>query len=175
MSGVVGDDEQLYRRIRESTGQQLCYQVVDGRIVFLHAAFNDPKKRPSVDRAILKCGEDPHLSRLSAHDGIVSLQAAEIRRLGPILKMNEKGKPTGDEYDVDVTADPPSGNCSHALVVMSPSTPGGGAFMRLKEGLTRLATEQGWTIEPHSVLPKRYGYQFRDILIGLLHRLRGHL
>ena len=54
MSGVVGDDEQLYRRIRESTGQQLCYQVVDGRIVFLHAAFNDPKKRPSVDRAILK-------------------------------------------------------------------------------------------------------------------------
>ena len=174
MSGTIGDDEQLYRRIRESIGEQLCYQVVGGRIVFSPAAFNDPKKRPSVDRAILKCGGDPHLSRQSALDGIVSLQAADIRRLGPIPKMNEKRKPTGDNYNVDVTADPVSGNCSHALVVMSPSTPGSGTFMRLKEGLSRLATEEGWTVEPHSVLPKRYGYYFRDTLIGLLHRLGGY-
>ena len=52
MSVVVGDDDQLYRRIQERAGEQFCFQVVDGRTVFLHAAFNDPKKRPSVDRAV---------------------------------------------------------------------------------------------------------------------------
>jgi hypothetical protein len=120
MTDAVGDDEQLYRRVQESVGGQLCYQVVGDRIVFLHAAFNDPQKRPSVDRATLKYREDPHLSRRSAKDGIVSLQAAAIRRLGPIPKLNERGKPTSEEYGVDVIADCLPGNCSHALVVMSP-------------------------------------------------------
>lgn len=175
MTDSVGDDEQLYRRVQDSVGGQLCYQVVGDRIEFLHAAFNDPQKRPSVDRAILKYRRDPHLSRRSAKDGIVSLQAAAIRRLGPIPKRNDKGKPTREEYDVDVTADPVSGNCSHALVVMSPSTAGSGTFKRLKEGLVRLANEAGWKVEPDSILPKRYGYQFQDILICLLHRLRGRI
>ena len=175
MTGAVGDDEQLYRRVQDRVGEQLCYQIVDGRPVFLHAAFNDPKKRPSVDRAILKYRGDPQLSRQTAQDGIVSLQAAGIRRLGPISKVNEKAKPTGDKYDVDVTADTVLGNCSHAVVVMSPSTPGSGTFKRLKEGLARLATEAGWAVQPHSVLPERYGYQFRDVLNCLLHRLRGRL
>lgn len=175
MSSVVGDDEQLYRRVQERVGEQLCFRVEDGRIVFLHAAFNDPKKSPSVDRAILKYGEDPHLSRMHAYDGIVSLQAARIRQLGPIQKSDAKGKPTNDKYDVDVTADAKLLNCSHALVVMSPSTAGSGAFMRLKERLVRLANEAGWTVEPHSELPRRYGHQFRDVLNCLLRRLRGHL
>jgi hypothetical protein len=174
MTYAVGDDEQLYRRVQEHVGGQFCYQVDGDRIVFLHAAFNDAQKRPSVDSAILKCRRDPHLSRRSAEDGIVSLQAAAIRRLG-IPKHKDKGKSTGEKYDVDVTADPVSGNCSHALVVMSPSTAGSGTFRRLKEGLARLATEAGWKVEPNSVLPKRYGYQFQDILICLLHRLRGRI
>lgn len=175
MSRAVDDEEQLYRRVQENVGEQLCFKVVDGRTVFLHAAFNDPKKSPSVDRAVLKYAGNPHLSRKSAQDGIVSLQATGIRRLGPIQKLDGKGNPTNDKYDVDVTADPKLGNCSHALVVMSPSTSGSSTFKRLKEGLARLATEADWTVEPHSVLPKRYGHQLRDILIGLLHRLRGHL
>lgn len=175
MSVVVGDDEQLYRRIQERAGEQFCFQVVDGRTVFLHAAFNDPKKRPSVDRAVLKRGGDPHFSRKSVLEGIVSLQAAGVRRLGPIPKMSEKGKATGDKYEVDVTADPVLGNCSHALVVMSPSTSGSGAFMRLKEGLVRLANEVGWTVKPHSELPKRCGHQFRDIILCLWHHFRGRL
>src|SRR5437867_9000379 len=122
MTAVVGDDEQLYRRVRESVGDQLCYHVDGDRIVFLHAAFNDPQKRPSVDRAILKYRRDPHLSRLNPADGIVSLHASAIRRLGPISKLNEKGKATEEKYDVDVTAAPLLGNCSHAVVAMSPST-----------------------------------------------------
>ena len=126
MTGAVGDNEQLYRRVQEHVDRQLCYRVDGDRIVFLHAAFNDPQKRPSVDRAVLKYRQDPHLSRRSAEDGIVSLKAAAIRRLGPISKLNEKGKPAEDKYDVDVTADPVPGNCSHALVVMSPSTAGSG-------------------------------------------------
>lgn len=176
MSSAVGDDEQLYRRVQETVGEQLCYRVEGGRILFLHAAFNDPKKSPSVDRAILKHRRDPHLSRNSAPDGIVSLNAAAIRRLGPIVtKVNEKGRSTEVTYVVDVAADPVFGNCSHALVALSPSAPGSSTFKRLKEGLARLATEAGWTVEPHSELQKRYGHQFRDILNCLLRRLRGHL
>jgi hypothetical protein len=175
MSDVVGDDEQLYRRVQEKVGEQLCYRVEHGRIVFLHAAFNDPKKNPSVDRAILRHRRDPHLTRTSANDGIVSLQAAGIRRLGPIQKLDEKGRPTKDVYGVDVAADPKPGNCSHALVMMSPNIAGNGAFKRLKEGLVRLANDTGWTVEPHSELPKRHGHQIRDFLMCLLHRFRRRL
>ncbi len=175
MTAAVGDDEQLFRRVRDRVGDQLCCQVIDGRIVFQHAAFNDPKKTPSVDRAVLKCGFDPQLSRLSECDGIVALEAAQIRRLGPISKLDERAKPTEDKYEVNVTADPILGNCSHALVVMSPSKPSSGSFKRLKEGLARLATESGWTIEPHSVLRKRYGYRLRDAFMYLTGRLTGHL
>jgi hypothetical protein len=141
----------------------------------LHASFNDPQKHPSVDRAILKYRRDPHLSRLSAADGIVSLHAAAIRRLGPIPNATEKGKPTTEKYDVDVTANPLVGNCAHAVVAMSPSTFSGGTFKRLKEGLARLATEAGWAVRPQSALPERFGYQFRDAWICLLHRLGAHL
>jgi hypothetical protein len=174
MNWAVGDDEQLYRRVQESIGQQLCYHVVGNQVVFSHAAFNDPKKCPSLDRAILKGSGDPHLSRKSPQDGIVCLQAATIRRLGPISKLNEKGKPTKDNYDVDVKASPLLGNCSHALVVTSPPNPGAGAFKRLKEGLARLATQAGWTVQPQSALPKRYGHQFRDTFVCLAHHVRGH-
>ncbi|MFN0317421.1 MAG: hypothetical protein ACKVQA_20550 [Burkholderiales bacterium] len=175
MTGPVGDEEHLFRRVQSSVGDQLCYQVDGGRTVFLHAAFNDPQKRPSVDRAILKYRLDPNLSRRDAEDGIVSLQAAAIRRLGPIAKLNEKGKATEDKYVVDVAADPVLGNCAHATVAMSPSTVGVGTFKRLKEGLARLATEAGWTVEPNATLPNRYGHQVRDILICLQHRLRRRL
>lgn len=177
MSDTVGDDEQLYRRVQERVGeQQFCFRVEGDRVVFLHGAFNDPNKRPSVDRAILKFQGDPHLSRKSAHDGIVSLQASGIRRLGAAIQsFDSKGKPTADKYEVDVTADPRLGNCSHALVVMSPLTFSDRTFRRLKEGLARLATEAGWTVAPQSVLSKRYGHQFRDILNCLLHRLLGRL
>lgn len=175
MSRVVDGEEQLYRRVQLMVGEQLCFKVDGDRIVFLHAAFNDPKKSPSVDRANLKYQRDPHLSRKTAEDGIVSLQAAAIRRLGPIPKINEKGRPTEERYEVDVTADPKLGNCSHALVVMSPSTASGGTFKRVKEGLARLATEAGWRVEPNSPLPANYSHQFRDILNCLLHRLRGRI
>jgi hypothetical protein len=176
MSGTVDDDEQLYRRIQERIGDQLCYRVENGRISFSQAAFNDPAKSPSVDRAILKYGADPHLSRKSVHDGIVSLQAAAIRRLGStIQQFDSKGRPTAEKYDVDVTPDPKLGNCSHALVIMSPATFGSGTFKRLKEGLARLADEAGWTVEPQSKLPNRYSYQLRDLLSCLWHRLRGRV
>ena len=75
MSVVVGDDDQLYRRIQERAGEQFCFQVVDGRTVFLHAAFNDPKKRPSVDRAVPR-GDLTSAERAS--EGIVSLQAGFV-------------------------------------------------------------------------------------------------
>lgn len=173
MTRAVGDDEQVFRRVQECVGDQFCFRIENGKTVFLHAAFNDPANNPSVDRAILKFKGDPHLSRRGSQDGVVSLQVAAIRLLGPIPKLNEKGKPSGVQYTIDVIADPALLNCSHSLVVMSPSASSKGTFRRLKDGLVRLANDAGWKVEPNSELPRRYVYQFKNFLICLLHHIRG--
>lgn len=172
MIGEVGDVEELYRRVRQSIGdQQMCYGVDGHRTVFLHAAFNDRSKRPSLDRANLKIARNPHYTRQGSEDGIVALQADAIRRLGPIPQLNAKNRPKGQAYEVDVTPDPRFGNCAHALVAMAPP-PGSGAFKRLKEGLARLANEAQWRVEPGSPMPKARPGIVRDAFNCLLHRLR---
>src|SRR6266446_4210479 len=176
-AGLVADEEQLYRRIRESVGPQRCYQIDGGRVVFLHAAFNDPAKSPSVDRAAL-AQLDPNRTRVASEDGVVTLRAQDVRqRIGPIPKYDEKGKRTKEEYGIDVTSDPLLfGNCAHAIVVITPSNAGGGAFRRLKEGLARLATEAGWTIEPRSPLPQRaLNHRVADLIQCLIFRLKGRM
>lgn len=149
----VADDEELYRRVREKVAGQTCYRAEGGKVVFFQSAFNDVSKQPSVDRAILK-ESDPHRSRLTLEDGIIVLQANAIRRLGPILQLDSRGRRI-HEYAVDVLPDPKFGNCAHALVVTRPPISGTGAFKRLKDGLVRLANEAGWRIEPRTPLPRR--------------------
>jgi hypothetical protein len=142
----VNDDEELYRRVRERTpASQLCFETVAGRVVFSQAAFNDPQKRPSVDRAIL-CSSNPHRSRLAREDGIVALNAAAIRKIG--LGQPGQGRST---HVVDVLPDPVRGNLAHAVIVVDPAA-GSSIFKRLKEALAHLATEAGWRVEPGTPL-----------------------
>lgn len=142
----VEDDEELYRRVRERTpGDQLCFETIAGRVIFYHAAFNDPKKRPSVDRAILR-SRNPHHARASREDGIVALNAAAIRKIGLDQPAQAQSKRV-----VDILPDPQEGNPAHAVIVID-STAGSSIFKRLKEALARLATEAGWRVEPGSPL-----------------------
>jgi hypothetical protein len=174
MTGGVADEERLYRRVRECVGVQLCYKVEGDRVVFQHAAFNDPGKRPSVDRACLKIRGNPHHTRLAVEDGVVAFEAGAVRGLGPIDEIGAKNKPTGKAYEVWLAPDPKVGNCAHALISMTPPDAGGGTFKRLKEGLVWLANQAGWTVEPKSALEQRPGV-IRDAVNCLAHRIRGSL
>jgi hypothetical protein len=168
----VADDEELYRRVRENVPGHTCFKIEGGRVVFLNSAFNDVSDRPSVDRAKLR-QFDPHRTRLMQDDGIVALQTAAIRQLGPIPRFDNHQKPiTG--FVVDVLSDPVLGNCAHAVVVTAPPLTGKGAVRRLKEGLVRLANDAGWRIEPGTSLPRRnFVTAVRDIFQCLLGRFQG--
>jgi hypothetical protein len=175
MRAPVGTDEVLFRRVTETVGDQLCYRKEGGRVVFLHAAFNDAYKKPSVDRARLKWRSDPHQTRLVPAEGIVALGADAVRRLGPIARLDQKGREMADAYAVDVLPDPVRANCAHAVIALSPATAGAGAFRRLKEGLVRLATESGWAVEPNAVIPKRLCRKCGDLLLCVMNRIKGTL
>lgn len=152
----------------------MCYQVDGGRVVFFQAAFNDPSREPSVDRAVIRA--DAQQTRVAIQDGVISLKVSAIRRLGPIPQYGKGGKPAKDaegkpiEYAVNVIADPVHGNCAHGLIVMDPSTASGGSFRRLKDGLARLATEAGWTIEPNTPLTERE-HALKDLVRCVFHKL----
>ena len=173
MTGVVGDDEQVFRRIRKQVADQTCYKVEKGKLIFSSTAFNDPAKSPSFDRAVLKHLCDPHLSRKSSADGVVSLRTGDIRNLGPIPRNDGKGRPVG-KHAVDVVPNPRIGNCSHALVVTR-DNPANSVFKRLKEALARLADQAGWTVEPDCDLPERHGNQLQDGVKCLVNRARGRI
>lgn len=150
---MVANDEELYRKVGPSAASQDCYKIEpDGRLRFTVAAFLDKAKRPSVDRALLR-GGNPHATRLSKDDGVVSLIAAGVRAIGTIEKKNDKGKVVS-EHAVDVVAAPINGNEAHAEIILSPEV-GGKAFEKLKEALARLATERGWLVAPGTDMPAK--------------------
>ena len=149
----VADDEELYRRVREKVPGHTCFRLEGGQVLFLHSAFNDVSNQPSVDRAKLR-QFDPHRTRLTQEDGIVALQTAAIRQLGPVPRYDNRQKPLPGSV-VDVLPAPVLRNCAHALVVTAPPLTGKNALKRLKEGLVRLANDAGWRIEPGDSLPRR--------------------
>jgi len=179
MAGTVDDEEQLFRRIRDSVAGQPCFRTEGDRVIFSQAAFNDPDKSPSIERQRLK--SNPQLTRIASEDGIVTLRANEIRKLGPIAKLTNKNKPAKDNkgrpitYDVDVVPNPRFGNCAHALVVTNPETTGSGTFKRLKDALARLATEAGWTVAPNTPLTARPEHPLIDAMHCFAHRASGKL
>jgi len=179
MVGQVTDDEHLFRRVRGSVAGQTCYQTVGNRVLFSQSAFNDPDKEPSADRAGLRA--NPELSRFVPEDGIVTLGVDQVRKIGPIDKLTERGKPAKDSqgrkigYTVDVVPKPRWGNCPHALIVMVPGAAGAGAFKRLKEALARLASDAGWTIQPHLPISQPRENPLRDVIRCLGGRFVGRL
>ena len=175
---MISDEESVYRRVRKSTGAgDLCFEIENNKVKFRHAAFNDPTKKPSIERAILKCQRNPNLTRLGAEDGIVSLQVEQIRRIGPIVKNDEKGNPTVSKFSPDVMADPTLLNCAHALIVLSPEKYNETTFKKLKTSLARLATEKeiAWEVKPNSPMPRLYFCKLYDALKSILYFVRARV
>lgn len=149
----VADEEDLYRRVPPASGNSLCYQVDNGRVIFKTGAFNDSAKRPSVDRATFR-QFDPNRTRRTAEDGVVVLRAEAIRKLGPMTQSDDRGKLVS-KHLVDVSPEPIFfSNCSHAEVISQPEL-GSSGFKRLKDALVRLANEASWHVQPQSVLPRK--------------------
>ena len=140
-NGTVRDDEVLYRRIQKNLEEPNRYSYDNTRKVTIHStAFFDPNRQPSVDRAELR-GFNPALSQIDETDGIVSLIASHVRAI-PI-----------EDHAVDVIYAPILDNPAHSQITITPlgiisNTKQRKAFRILRKALARLATENGWTLEP---------------------------
>ena len=147
----VSDDEKLYRSIRGAlTEDEYYYDEHDRSLIITPKAFLDSKKEPSIDRAELKNFE-PHQSKLSETDGIVTLVTEEVRAIGDVVTITEAEARV--EHAVDVKPDPTEDNVAHSLIVVTPEFLGSKTkqkhvFKLLRIALARLATESGWTLPP---------------------------
>ena len=144
----VRNDELLYRSVR-SESEVEEYFFDRGKLIIRPAAFNDKRKKPSVDRAELR-EFNPSLSKLNETDGIVSLIAGDIRA---IKEVKTKAEDRNVVHAVDVIYDPTPENSAHSQIIVDPEFFGTGSrqkrtFKKLRVALATLATENGWTLEP---------------------------
>ncbi len=144
----VQDNEVLYRSVRgESVAEEYFFDR--GKLIIRSAAFNDRNKEPSVDRAKLR-GFDPSLSRLQETDGIVSLIAHDVRAIKEVETKNEDKNTV---HTVDIIYAPTPENSAHSQIIVNPEFLGtdskkGKTFRKLRVALAKLATKNGWTLEP---------------------------
>jgi hypothetical protein len=132
----VGDDERLYRSVRE----KLFIRHSETEVTVSEHAYNDPAKQPSVDRARI-IGSDPQRSRFRDGDAIVSLIAGQVRAIESIVQYSATGKPN-EPYRFDVIPRPikdhPDPNIpdnpAHAQIEADREI-SGSAFERLKRVL----------------------------------------
>ena len=156
-NNAVRNDEELYRSIRGELEAEE-YIIKNGKLRIRQNAFRDGKKQPSVDRAELK-ESNPCLSKKSDTDGIVSLMTAKVRCIGTVITRDQNANVVN--HTVDVTYDPyPKSdpkNCAHSYISVDPdfddpifdtNSKKNKTFERLKVALARLATKNGWTLEP---------------------------
>ena len=143
------DGEELYRSVRGKLNEEYSYDDT-GKLRFSSQAFRDISKKPSVDRAELK-GFNPALSKLSETDGIVSLMTRDIRAIGTVQTKIQDADVV--VHAVDVLYDPTPENPAHSQVIVNPAFFGSknkqkNAFKLLRRSLAKLATKNGWTLEP---------------------------
>ena len=143
----VEDDEVLYRSVPSG-----CFTIADGALRLTSTAFNDPAKKPSVDRAKL-CGANPAYTKKKPTDGVVSLTALSVRQIADVIQNDVHGQPIlAHEVNVipDVVKNHPDlpDNPAHALIVTHPDLANNRVFKRLKESLARTAEQGGWLVEP---------------------------
>lgn len=148
----VSDEEELYRNVRGEGGDEYFYDPTTGHLIIESKAFLDRQKEPSVDRAKLK-NFDPEKSRIGEEDGVVTLITHEVRQIGDVVSNGPKGNIVN--HAVDVIADRKPQNDAHALIVVEPKFFGSGskkskAFKLLRVSLARLATKNGWILEPRN-------------------------
>jgi len=87
-------------------------------------------------------------------DGLLLLIADEVRKI-LLPQMNNKGKPTGIHYQIDVIHRPVEldnpqrlpENPAHSQIESTPDL-NGSRFNKLKEALARLAEKHGWLVKP---------------------------
>ena len=129
----VRDAETLYRAIRNDP--RILALDAEGRPRISSMAFNDPARRPSVDRAAL-CpgGPEETRTRFSPGSGVLALLAREVRT----LTATHGG--TGVTYGVDVEPVPLPENPTHAEIFGRPPFDTDKVFDRIKQALARLAT-----------------------------------
>ncbi len=143
----VEDHEELYRNVRRNWNPP-HYTREDGKFVIeYHAFYDGGGVQASVDRAKL-LNFDPSRALLNGANGIVSMRAGDVRRIGDINKV-------GDSVDhaVDVVFSPECDRPAHSLIIMKPEHFASGtkqrnAFRFLQKALARLATENGWILPP---------------------------
>ena len=145
----VQDDEELYRSVRGKL-EDKEYSIQKGKLIIEPAAFQDRYKQPSVDRAKL-IDYNPALSQKSKTDGIVSIRVGEVRAIGTV--KTRIGNGDVDDHAVDVIPDPTCENPAHAKITVKPEFWGSkskqkNAFKLLRIALAKLATKNGWTLEP---------------------------
>lgn len=146
----VSDEEELYRSVRKDiNAEEYRYDDTTGELVITSQAFRDERREPSVDRAKFR-DFDPNKSRIGEGDGIVSLFAMNVRQIGDVKSKTEDNE---IKHAVDILPDPINNNEAHALITVQPEFFGSEnkrkkSFKLLRKALARLATENGWTLEP---------------------------
>ena len=129
----VLDAETLYRAIRSDA--RLLTLDSEGRPRISSMAFNDPGRRPSVDRAALCPGGPAETrDRFSPGSGVLALMARDVRT----LTTTHGG--TGIIYGVDVEPVPLQENAAHAEIFGRPPFDSDKVFERIKQALTRIAS-----------------------------------
>ena len=93
----VQDDEELYRNVRGKL-EDKEYSIQNGELIIEYHAFWDSSLKPSVDRAKLK-NNDPASSLLSKTNGIVSINAGDVRAIGAV-KTKHKNEVIADHWRV---------------------------------------------------------------------------
>lgn len=143
----VLDEELLYRSVADTDDHHGCDPK--GNLLWVgNSAFNDPDQKPSVDRASLRDG-GPQSTRFAPEHGVVTIGTGEVRGISTVIPYTAKGDPL-PAHVVDVVHTPEDQNYSHALVETVPYAASRGAFKKLKEALSRLATARGWAYPPAS-------------------------
>lgn len=144
----ISNEEWLYRSVRNDETEH--YYSDDGQLIIKPDAFRDRYKEPSVDRAKLR-SFDPFLSKLSETDGVVSLNAFCIRSIGEV--RTKKDDVDVIKHSVDIIYEPVHENLAHSKITVEPNFFGSESkqkkgFKLLRIALARLATKNGWILEP---------------------------
>jgi len=145
----IANEEVLYRSVKDVAENHKVGP--NGELLLKHSAFNDPGRKPSVDRKTMRA--DPELSKRQAEAGVVAITAQEVRSISNVITLDKKQRQVGDAHAVDVFHRPVDGNGSHSQVEANPEVASDSAWKRLKEALCQRAQARHWVCAPASLKP----------------------
>ena len=142
--------EVFYRRVKNK-GDSKEYTYENDKLVIFANAFNDGAKQPSLYRAN-KIENKPERARVNEKEGIVGIRASDINS----IKIDAHAHAENICYNVKIKYQPskvPKTGVAHSIIVVNPEFTGTKneikmAFMKLKEKLAIIATNNGWELVP---------------------------